>query len=216
MKLTELKSIYESELSNMEHYLVKFPWADPKFYANWCAQTFYYVSHSTRLLALASALTEVKLNNLHYHFIKHLKEESGHENLAKLDCEKLGFGLEAFPELPSTCAFYQTQYYYIQNVHPQAFFGYIIMLEGAASNIGAKCMAKAKAAHGEKAVHFWQTHSDEDPAHIEQAFSWIAKLENPDVYKAIAKNLLQSSHCYEGMLTEICKKPARVNLKVAV
>lgn len=209
MTQQEFRAEYETIMAQLKKGLEAFPWESREAYGNWCAQTYYYVFHSTHLLAFTAALIPVREMKMHYRFVAHLKEESGHEMMAKKDLEGLGFKPEAFPELTETRSFYQTQYHLIQNVHPLSFFGYIFMLEGAASEIGPRCYARVKDAHGEKCANFWRTHAEEDPDHIRKAFESVEKLDEKTM-DIIALNLRDSTSRYLSMCETMAKatKPA--------
>ena len=45
----------EKRLDELVQVCHSMPWTDEGFYREWLAQTYYYVCHSTRLLALAMA-----------------------------------------------------------------------------------------------------------------------------------------------------------------
>src|SRR5215470_14775595 len=127
------------------------PWHDKAIYGAFLAQTYYYVNHSTRLLALAASRFQASEERIHRRFIRHATEEMSHEILALRDLKNLGLSLESYHEFPSTRAFYQTQYYMIEHVSPWSFWGYILMLEGLAVSEGAWLYDEIKRHHGEKA-----------------------------------------------------------------
>lgn len=206
MKSAEFRRSFEEQMSLVEQAVDAFPWEDEAAYGNWCAQTYYYVCHSTRLLALCAGLTPLDRNDFHYRFAKHIREESGHENLALKDVTALGFGLTDFPLLPQTSAFFQTQYYYVEHVHPFAFFGYIVMLEGAAAKIGGKIVARTQKAHAQNCRNFISVHSEEDQQHIKEALHLIDKM-TPDEISAVHENFLNSCDNYIGIM-EACRKTA--------
>ena len=64
----------------------------PQIYANWLAQTYYYVVHSTSLLGYS--LPYLKNVELKRHFENHLGEESRHDLLVLKDLDRLGFKLD--------------------------------------------------------------------------------------------------------------------------
>src|SRR5262245_13457821 len=77
-----------------------FPWAHREAYAAWLAQTYYYVSHSTRLLALAASRYTVADDAFHLRCLEHLREEKSHEKLATADLKALGKTAREYPEFP--------------------------------------------------------------------------------------------------------------------
>jgi hypothetical protein len=202
MDYPTLLNKFEAAMTQISKNFDAFPWEDPKAYADWCVQTHGYVSHSTRLLALAAAHFPLDQNNLHYRFLKHCKEESGHEILALRDLKEMGFRREDFFERVETANLYQSQYFHIQNVSPYAFFGYILLLEGAAATVGSRIHKRASTAHGDRATNFWRTHADEDPSHIKDAFKHIEALE-PWTFPCVIQNFEESLARYSAMLASI-------------
>src|SRR5215211_402825 len=85
-----------------------FPWEDRRVYGNWTAQTYFYVRHATRLLALAAARCPLADEELHKTFLQAIREEQDHELLALHDLQFLGFRPSDFGELPETAAYRQT------------------------------------------------------------------------------------------------------------
>ena len=123
-------------ISQMTEAISSYPWQDPEAYALYLSQTYYYVLHSTRLLALSAAHMKVSDNTFHRRFLEHASEEKGHDLMALKDLEVLGFRLEDFPELPHTRMFWETQYYKIEHNDPLSLLGYVIALEALASEHG--------------------------------------------------------------------------------
>jgi uncharacterized ferritin-like protein (DUF455 family) len=167
------------------------PWRDKSVYGAFLAQTKYYVSHSTRLLALAASRFRFSEEQLHRRFIKHATEEMSHETLALRDLQSLGLSLGQYPEFPATRAFYQTQYYMIEHVSPWSFLGYILMLEGLAITKGPWLLNEIKQYHGEKAGSFLKVHAAEDVGHMadaEKAMQSVPEGERPLVIEQIANS----------------------------
>lgn len=164
------------------------PWENKDFYAAWLAQACYYIRHSTRLLALTGANIPVEDNSMHYRFLKHCAEEKGHENLPVADMKAFGRNIADFPEFASTQAFYQTQYYWIEHVHPLTFFGYILFLESLACDYGPKLAEKIEKIHGPKSISFLKVHSDADIEHVRDAIERVQKLPL-EQQKLIQENL---------------------------
>lgn len=177
-------------------------WDDPQIYAAYMAQTYYYVSHSTRLLALAAGLLPLSAGPAHQRFIKHISEENRHEVLASRDVTALGYRLEDFKELDAVKAFYRLQYYMIQNVSPWSLLGYIAALEALAVRGGPAIHERVCRRHGEKTGSFLKVHSAEDVEHVEQAFAMIESLPT-DVQAAVWENLEMSCTLFEAFLRDL-------------
>jgi thiaminase len=179
-------------------------------YGAFLAQTNYYVSHSTRLLALAASRFRFSEEQLHRRFIKHATEEMSHETLALRDLKNLGFSLRQFPEFPSTRAFYQTQYYMIEHVSPWSFWGYILMLEGLAVTNGAWLYNEIKQHYGEKAGSFVKVHAAEDVGHMaeaEKAMESLPERERPLVIEQIANSCFYYCSMLEQCATHTVAPP---------
>lgn len=209
-----LKQGYQTELKCIGKNLQSFPWENHAAYASWCAQTYYYVCHSTRLLAVSAGRIPLANDEIYNRYIRHLSEEKGHEKLALRDLEKLGQSIQEFPEQANTAAFYQTQYYYIERVSPYALLGYILILEGLSAKYGPECYERTRAAHGKEATMFWKVHAEEDPGHIDQALAVIQKLDG-DALGAILRNLQDSRVRYGELLDNAARAGVSASVKAA-
>ena len=127
---------YKSQMQRLAEEIVKYPWESEQFYAEYLAQTYFFVRHSTRLLALAGARCDAATrNSLHLRFLKHASEEKNHELVVLKDLMALGYRIEEYNEAASTKALYATQFYNIDYISPESFFGYIFALEGVAMRL---------------------------------------------------------------------------------
>jgi thiaminase len=188
----------------------QFPWEDKEAYANWLSQTYHYVCHSTRLLALAASRFEDA--KLHGRFLEHLGEEKGHEKLATHDLKHLGAPVgECYPE---THAFYMTQYYYLEHTPPAAFLGWILCLEGMAATVGNEIYNRVKAAHGEKAGAFCKVHAGEDIGHLEKAYGLLDRVSPADA-ATLLENMKVSVGLYAGLLRACAEQARRAGKKAA-
>lgn len=177
-------------------------WENPRIYGAYSAQTYYYVRHSTRLLALAAAHLPLSAEKAHQRFLKHITEENRHEVLASRDVTALGFKMEDFAELDSLKAFYKIQYYYVQNVSPWSLLGDIVFLEGLAVKRGESLFQRISETHGAKAGNFLKVHAAEDVEHVELALQMIDGLPT-EAQAAIWENMQLSCYLYEAMLNDL-------------
>lgn len=205
----ELKSLLASSKQQIE----SFPWEDKQAYSAWVAQTYYFARHTTRLLALAGARTPFEAPDFHTRFLAHCAEERGHDKLLVNDLKNLGSKMEDWPEMPGTCALYQTQYYYVEHESPMAFFGYILGLEALAAYFGDYMNKRIEEAWGPRAAHFIRVHAEEDVGHTDEALQKIASLSAAD-QKVVLQNLRQTLCYYEQMLNE-CQEIARLRSRLA-
>jgi thiaminase len=195
------KDVFEETMRNLEVSAKSFCWENKEHYAQWLGQTYHFVVHSTRILALASARTPMKQFDLHQRFIDHAKEERGHEKLLISDLKCLGSSIEQIPEFSSTSALYKTQYYYIDHVSVSALMGWVAMLEGFAANFGPQILERVVKAHGASASHFLKVHSVEDQEHIQKAMVQIHQLP-PELQADAIINFRYCAHYYQTMLSE--------------
>ncbi len=182
-----------------------FLWEDEKHYANWLAQSFFYVQWTTRQLALASARTKpITEDSFHWRLIEEAKEEKKHELLALSDLKSLGYSPQQFTELPHTSFFYQTLTYLIENEHPMAILGYSLTLEGFAAKRLREIYPRVIARYGEKATSFLRLHCEVDVDHFENALPHLNACP-ANLLPLIAKSIDQCSSIYTGILTDIHK-----------
>lgn len=201
-----LEKILATELEASIHNINQCDWRNKEFYADYAAQTFYYVRHSTRLLALsASRLSYEQEQSFHLRFIKHLGEEANHEKLALNDLKFLGRSIDDFEEHPSTRLFYEPQYYKIEHEKPLALMGYILYLEALAKYVCPILTKTITELYGHQSASFLRVHGEEDPEHVDQAVNMITGLSTANLYE-IEKNLIQSSYAYNQMIYEIKMK----------
>jgi pyrroloquinoline quinone (PQQ) biosynthesis protein C len=198
----DFKSDYDHHVGQFSQAIIDFPWENETAYALWCAQTFYYVSYSTRLLALSAANCSLEQNSFHRRFIDHLGEEKGHERLSINDLKAIGRTIDSLPELPETAIFYQNQYFWILQRSPLSFFGYVLALEGMAVQAGGNLYQRAVKTYGPKASSFLKVHSEEDISHLETALNQVKEMSGEDLYH-IAQNMIQSCLLYTATLAHI-------------
>lgn len=196
---------YEKEKMIMIESLKSFPWSDKASYGDYLAQTYYYVNHSERLLALAAALMNEEDRKMQRRFFSHLSEENSHDLMVKKDLENLGYSLEDFPEKPETKIFWETQYYKIEHQDPSALMGYILLLEDVASTTCTWIHQEIEKYHGKKCSTFLRVHGEEDPDHVDEALRVIEALS--EVRKTrIYSNLKQSQIAYKNILSAIVEE----------
>lgn len=188
-------------LNDLGRIVATVPWHNRRVYGAFLAQTYYYVRHSTRLLALAASRFKPSHEPVHRRFIKHATEEMSHEILALHDLKHLGLSIEHYHEFPSTRAFYQTQYYMIEHVSPWSFWGYILMLEGLALTKGSWLFNEIKRYHGERAGSFVKVHAAEDIGHMAEAEKALKSLPTEE-YPGVIEQIANSSFYYRAMLDQ--------------
>lgn len=199
-----MREVFELCVHQLDQGGEQFPWHVRDAYGDWLAQTYYYVSHSTRLLASAAArfALDGRGNALHQRFGKHIAEEDRHELLALHDLETLGFSIDQFRERDATRMFYEPQYYKVEHQDPLALFGYILPLEAIAVSKGKWLLERVDALYGRGAGSFLRVHAAEDVEHLEKAFAALDGI-TAEQSRLIETNLRQSTQAYLGILREL-------------
>jgi hypothetical protein len=200
--ITDLKKNFERQMISFKESMVAFPWEDKNSYAQWLAHSYFYVSHSTRLLAMAASRCELTQHSIHKRFIDHLAEEQGHEKLAISDLRKLGFEIDKFREMSETALFYQNQYYWLGFHGALPFLGWILALEGGAVHTCGLAYARVLGSHGAASGLFLKIHAEEDIDHLDKVMNQIEGLPAASL-QLIEKNLGQSCHLYMSALKKI-------------
>jgi hypothetical protein len=170
-------------------------------YANWLAQTYYFVSHSVRLSALGASRLDVD-HPLSKRMVAHTREEAGHHLLAKRDIEALGRKLDDFPQFGVTSAFYQAQYYVVLFEDPAHLIGQILMLEAVSVELGAWMYDLVRDKFGDDASRFVKVHAQEDQDHVQHALAAVRALP-PAQQQGVAKNFRQACEMYSLILRTI-------------
>lgn len=202
---------YLEYVSKMSLSIRNYPWENKVLYAEFLAQTYFYVCHSTRLLAASAARFPQEDQALHKRFLKHTDEENSHELLAMRDLQILGFKKESCIELAETKTLYEIQYCKIEHQDPAALMGYILALECMAGTDFKWLKERLTEIYGKDAVRFVQVHADEDPDHIEKALEVIGKL-HPSRLPAIQMNIEQTAKCYINMLKACAERKSDISL----
>ena len=199
-----MQKLLNEVLRNAQEGLEAVSWESPDIYGNFLAQTYYFVCHSTRLLASAASRLPVSRDALFKRFVAHLGEEKNHEVIALTDLRNLGSHIHEYPEMPETRAFYEAQYYKVEHQGPVALMGYILFLEAIAVRSGPGLYQRVTTAHGEKATRFLKVHIEEDENHVGQAIKAIQQ-GTPEEVRWIEQNLVQSGTVYRLMLDGLSK-----------
>ena len=204
-----MKTVLDECLRQLDRSLEEFPWQLKPAYGDWLAQTYYYVSHSTRLLAASAARfpCDERGNAFHHRFGAHIAEEKKHELLCLHDLKVLGLGVRDFPERHTTRMFYEPQYFKVEHQDPLALFGYILPLEAMSVSKGPWILERVHAAHGERASAFLKVHVNDDEDHLAKAF--VALEAATEAQRAlIEQNLRQTTAGYRAMLRDIMQRDA--------
>jgi hypothetical protein len=193
---------YDKYISALTKSSRSFPWEDAYAYGLYLAQTYYYVCHSTRLLAVAAGRMSHADVAFHRRFLEHAAEEKGHEMMALKDLQNLGFSLEDFPELSETRMFWETQYYKIEHCDPLSVMGYILVLEAIACQECPWIKGEVEKFHPAKCNTFVRVHGEEDPEHVAKVKAQILSLPKERLVW-VEKNFDQSAAALTLLLESI-------------
>lgn len=197
----KVRDRFEEILTNFKRDNPISMYKDQRCYANWLAQTYYFVCHSTPLLGYA--LPHLHNEGLRRHFEKHLGEEAKHDLLLVKDLERMGLKPTDFEELSSTKAFYHSQYYRISFEGGTSLLGYILFLEGLAAFWANEIPVQYKDQY-KNSLLFLKVHGEEDPHHVSEAISAIENLSARE-QEHILENLEYSYEIYQQMLHDVCR-----------
>lgn len=181
------------------------PWSNVGFYSEYLAQSYYYICHSTKLLALAAAYTDENQKSYYRRAIKHISEEDGHQYLAESDLKRLGFKIEDFKENSFTRALWEPQYYKTQR-NNTSLLGYILGLECIAVKTFQELHERTLKDHGARVTSFIRVHAEEDPDHVEKAIEEVSRLSLKD-QEAVNQNYVQTVEVFKHFVME-CEKPS--------
>jgi hypothetical protein len=188
ISLETIQTARDEAIENVSQVIAKCPWDSREFYSQWLAQTYFYVCHTTRNLALACAKMPMSQTDMHNSFIHHITEEKGHEKLAYMDLKNLGFKMDQFEEFAETSALYQSMHYLIAEVSPMSILGYALVLEGFAANRAQPVYDKLVENYGAKCATFLKVHIIVDAEHSQESNSVIEQC-NEKERDAILKSI---------------------------
>lgn len=206
MTAAELEQTFHKRIEEMGTKFMQFPWENREAYAEWMAQTYFFVRHSTTLICLAAVEFGANHREEHYHHLAHLKEELGHDLLLVRDLENMGRPVANFQELPETALFYQNQFHLVKK-NPASLMGYALLLEGVAAKYCGQLYEKIVKLYGPKCTTFVNVHSHVDVDHFAAGSAEIKNVKPEDV-PYVLQNLEQSYLLYTMMLDKVIRRHA--------
>lgn len=200
--MKNIREIVSPRLDEVTETFQRTNWDQKEIYANWLAQSYYYVCHSTRLLAAAASRFGVDRDQYHTQLTQHIHEERFHERIAIADLKKLGESITNFPELTSTKSLYRSTYYLIDRVHPVCFYGYVFYLELLPQLGGKRVIEIVQDAHGKNTTKFIEVHVNEDPGHVQSYFDLLETMPS-DEKRLVLEGFFSAHDNYQAMMKEI-------------
>ncbi|WP_346838046.1 iron-containing redox enzyme family protein [Microbulbifer sp. SAOS-129_SWC] len=186
-------------LDGLEGYLQQLSWRNRNFYRSWLAQTYYYTSHSTRLLEFCEFYASDAEAAQRYR--EHRQEENGHERIALSDLRRLDADIVHYGEQLSTRTFYWEQYEVIRKYGDRPFLGYVLMLEILARDHGPYIFNEVRAAYGDRSANFLKIHVEEDVDHVNSAIRLLETFTDSEKSKVL-ENFNWSINAYKAILDE--------------
>jgi len=190
---------FEKDLDFTVNRFLNLKFHKPEIYEHYIAQTYYYIEHSVKLLALAIENTHNE--EFQKRSREHIKEENNHELMALRDLKALGKDLQHYPENQATKQLYMTQYNLIRNHGGEVLLGYIYFLESLAIKL-APFHDNLKSEYNGKASVFIKVHVEEDQKHIIEARE---NIEGSKMKREIFDNITTTFETYNAFLDEVYK-----------
>lgn len=194
---------FERNIGPLEKAFTEFPWESKQAYAAYLANTYRYISHSTKLLAFAAE--HAKSAELKNCLLHHVSEEQGHENWALTDLKRLGYDISQFPELPQAKALYDTIYEGIKRHGPAAIIGYAIALEGLSARKCGEIASRLIKTYGPKCSTLIKNHGDVDPGHFGESRE-ILKFFDDREKAVIVRFMKDSIDRYQAFLNALIEQ----------
>lgn len=207
-----IENAFDDKVKELGQTFLNFPWERESAYANWIAQTYYFVRHTTVLVSLSAARFGAQNRDHHYRMLAHLADERGHDLMALEDLQNLGWRLEQIPEFSETRLFYQNQYYMINFEDPFSHLGYSLCLEGLAALYAPEVFKRVSKTYGKGACEFLRVHATVDQDHYADGAKELAHLTDTQAEAAL-RNLEQSAILYSMILERAAKAPEVLKAK---
>jgi hypothetical protein len=141
----------------------------------------------------------------------HVPEETGHDDWALEDLERLGLSrqavLAAHP-YPAAAALAGTQYYYIRHHDPVAILGYIAQLEGYPPSEPLLLAAAERAGLPVAAFRTMRKHANLDPHHRADLDRLLDTVPlDAARYRLVLRSALDTADTLSTLITQVCAAP---------
>lgn len=181
----------------------QFPWNQSGVYCAWLANTHYYVTHSTRILALTSGALALESPLLAQRFISHTLEERGHELLLIKDLNAMSSNLKDNTIVPEMKFYLWSLYHWLSpGGSPLGVLGWVLSLEGLAAHMGPRAYEAASNSWGSDCCTFLKVHSQADQDHLEKALNVASQL-SPHHLTTVADAMMAYAYQYQLFLNKI-------------
>ena len=175
-------------------------------------ETYHFVNRTPVHLRLAAARMDSagEEGQLRERFLRHAKEESGHDLWALRDLEALGEDIEAVKAsdpLPFTAALIAYEHYTVTQQNPKSILGLEFAMEGLTAKAGGAAVQAIQAKLGipDNAVTFFLKHAQLDAHHVEDDIKVISRfIDSESDRKDVLRNAVDSTILYGAMYDGIC------------
>jgi hypothetical protein len=201
MEITNFEKIFKIKIDETSLNFINLNLKSKQVYSLFLAQTYYFVKHTTAMLAKIISKSSMYEQNDFKDKLSHFKEELGHESLLLSDLKNLGMDIKQFKEYPETRLLYQSQFYCIEK-NIDSHMGYSLYLEGLGAFLGPKILENLINTWGEKSVSFIKTHGIADQKHFTDGVISLEKLSNATKLQVL-ENLEQTNLLYNSLIKRI-------------
>lgn len=198
---------FELKIEATRETLLNLDWSNPEVYAEWLAQTYFFVKHTIGFMGLQVTKFNMSSDSFLAGILEHFREEQGHDTLLLNDLKRLKKNISQFHEYPETRAFYQTQYFWIDYRDANAHLGYSLFLEGLAAKACPELFEILTNKYGTNCASFIQVHSEADQDHFAEGCVDMKNLPEQTL-QWVSENLAQSFALYVTILNKIKNKYA--------
>jgi len=207
MEYNEFYKAYNDNLDKVAQMSKNFPWDNKEAYATWIANTHYYVKESSLMLALAASNLPAKHKKAANRFIRHAGEEMGHEFQLEKDLKELGYkGVDPLTITNEMKICHRSlSYWGQQSENAIGFMGWVLLVEGLAVKVGGDLFLQINKNYGGKGTNFLRSHSDDDPEHLEEAYTLLKRLDASDL-SIVLDSLTMYTDQYISFLASIIEK----------
>jgi pyrroloquinoline quinone (PQQ) biosynthesis protein C len=196
-----IRAAAEASIQRVYDAFADFPWEDPAAYADWIAQTYYYVRYVPTAMTRAAERCGAG-GVLHEVLVTGAREEQGHDRLLLRDIQHLGRELSDFPESPEVTAYYRALFTAIENEGPAALFGFSLPLEGLAAQKMSDHLRRVRELYSDEGTHFLRVHCELDVEHYEDGLRMLSTLSAPEL-DLVRRSLRASTDLYLRMLGQL-------------
>lgn len=200
--MNNIKQIIEDGIDRFAVDFTQFPWENESSYKAYLSQSYYYVTHSVKLLKYALDVCDKNRSELRSRLTEHIQEESGHEVMALKDLKKLGESPEMYGLKGVTESMYEYVYSKIDEYGPVSIFAYAMALEGVSKVAAPGVAERLIVTYGKESSQFLYHHGVLDQDHVEEGMGVLKEFTTQEL-EAFEEVFLKSIENYTLLLKEV-------------